>query len=169
MKNRIMLLLTIPVMLLLVCTTTTLLSAHTVDKDAQGPTARDKSRAPVKPLPDLVVGIENQFSSQVIVRVTNKCKGKSAGSYVSMMLPDDKGANVFIGKNIKSLAPGESGLITFYIPKNLKLKSFENKWIRLVVDPQNKIKEASEGNNWWEPTAQPFPEKGGYCDPPYNG
>ena len=165
MKNKIVLL----AAMLFLLGAASLASAQKVEKDPRGPLGKDKSNYPVRLLPDLVVGIENQFSSQVIVRVTNKCKGTAADSYVSMKLPNDLGSPVFIGKNVKSLAPGESGLITFTIPDALKpkLKSFENKWIRMEIDPQNKVKEASEGNNWWEPNAQPFPEKNGYCDPPY--
>lgn len=169
MKNKTTLL-SIIAALLVVALTAMEGSAQTHGKAPKGPQGNDGSRRAVKLLPDLTVSLENQFSSQVIVRVTNKCKGQAQSSYVSMTLPDDSGAKVYIGKEIKALGPGESGAITLYIPESLKpkLKSFDNKWIRVDVDPQNKIKEASEGNNWWEPKAQPFPEKGGYCDPPYN-
>lgn len=139
--------------------------AQKVEKDPDGTPGK---KYPVRLLPDLAVGLLNQFDSSVIIRVANKCKGKSEASYLTITVPDDKGSPVSIGKEVPALAPGGSASVTVTIPSNLNIKSFRNKWMRIVVDPSNKIKEASEGNNWWEPNAQPFPEGAGYCDPPYN-
>lgn len=123
-------------------------------------------------LPDLAVTLISANGNKATVSVVNKCKAKSGPFFVWIVIykgqAKSSGADFYIGNDMNPLAPGEKRSLTLTLSASEKVKSFEGRFLRVEVDPRNTVKEASEGNNWWEPDAQPFPEKGGYCDPPYN-
>lgn len=131
----------------------------------KAPDAKDNKM--VKLLPDLVVGVVvKREEGKAIVTVANKCKGKAAQSTVSIFFYKDEQKKhteyVVMNTSVPPLAPGAQKTLTI---ESGYIKGYP--FLRAVIDITNKIKEASEGNNWWEMNAQPFPDKGGYCDPPY--
>jgi hypothetical protein len=155
MKNKTILLATA---ILLLFGTASPASAQ-VGKDPKGPLA--------KLLPDLVVGVTwNKAEGKANVTIKNICKGKSAPTGVSIFVygsKDSPSYTTVISDGVPGLASGGSYSHLFssgYLINPVRIK--------VVVDYENNVKEAAEGNNWWEPGAQPFPQKGGYCDPPYN-
>lgn len=154
MKNKIMLL----VATLLLFGTASLATAQ-IGKDPKGPL--------VKLLPDLVVSVNwNKTESKANVTVKNICKGKSAPTTVVIFVYGSKSSPTYtslISDGVPGLAPG--GLYSHLFSSGYLKNPIR---IKVVVDYENKVKEAAEGNNWWEPNAQPFPQKGGYCDPPYD-
>jgi hypothetical protein len=131
-------------------------------------------------LPDLKVSLLSAAGDKAVVRVTNVCKGDAKPSRVSLWIYGgaDKKTNygvleedvpALVGTSSTKLGGKKSADVTFSLKVfalGEKIKTFSGKFLRVQADPQDKIKEASEGNNWWEPVAQPFPDKGGYCDPP---
>lgn len=170
MRDRIILL----AAALLVCVSASLTPAQKAGKAPQGPVGKDKSSA-VRLLPDLAVGLKYKptpISRIATAIVYNKCKGSAPASRVEMQVlyNTEKGGQQFlISMDVPPLGPGEKAEVTFEIPSNHPhLKTLGDKYFTFTADPYNKVKEASEGNNWWKPDATPFPDKGGYCDPPYN-
>jgi hypothetical protein len=154
MKNKIMLL-----------AATLLLFGAASPASAQ--VGKDTRGTPAKLLPDLVVGVKwNKAEGKANVTIRNICKGKSAPTGVTIFVygsNDSPSYSTAISNGIPGLAPGGSYSHLFssgYLTNPVRIK--------VVVDYENKVKEAAEGNNWWEPNAQPFPQKGGYCDPPYD-
>ncbi len=134
----------------------------------QAQASEDKRPKPVANRPDLAVG--GQFkaeSSEMWARITNKCKGRSARTTVKLIIykgaTKNSGVEKSIAQAVLPLGPGESEDYRLY-----QWDGLQGRYLRLEIDPTNTVREASEGNNWWEPDAQPFPEKGGYCDPPYD-
>jgi hypothetical protein len=163
MKSKIMLL----VATLLLFGTASLASAQKVEKDPNGPLGKDKSKYPVKLLPDLVVSAKwNKAEGELTVTISNICKGKMEKPATIFIFPytdKSKQSYTVISNGFPALGPGGKYTKVFtsgYIKGAVHM--------RVVVDYDNKIREASEGNNWWEPVGVPFPEKGGYCDPPYS-
>ena len=147
--------------------------AQKIEKDPNGSLGKDRNKNPVKLLPDLVVGTTYKPTAKIMkVIVANKCKGSAPASTVEMTVTyqGTQGAQYFkLLKDVPPLAPGAKADVTFEIPVNHPvIKSLADKYYTFVVDPFNKVKEASEGNNWWKPDVTSFPEKGGYCDPPYD-
>lgn len=121
--------------------------------------------------PDLVVGIyPKPTGTEATVTVSNKCKGKAPASRVMLKIQktDGSGVYVYVYNDVPPLAPGAKVNVTFKLLPQLGVKDFAIPYFMFQVDPENKVKEASEGNNTWLPHAQPFPDKGGYCDPPYD-
>jgi hypothetical protein len=131
---------------------------------------------PVRLLPDLKTSLISANGTKAIVRVVNVCKGDAPAARVELWVsPGEKkgpGGLVMEGDvppltGTSSMKIGQrSADVVFTLDASDKFKTFDGKFIRLKVDPLDKISEASEGNNWWEPDAQPFPDKGGYCDAP---
>ena len=120
--------------------------------------------------PDLTVGIQVQPTGKSVTFIVyNKCKGKAPASKVQIKATKDDGNGFYYATvDVPSLGPGAKSEGTYWLPPEAPVKTFAQRYFTLTADPFNKIKEASEGNNVWNPNYQPFPEKGGYCDPPYS-
>jgi hypothetical protein len=165
MKNRIMQ----TISALLVLAAASLALAHQVGK---APDAKQKKENKMVQWlrPDLTVGIQVQpTGNSVTFIVYNKCKGKAPASKVQIKATKDDGSGFYYAVvDVPLLEPGAKTEVTFRLQPDAPVKTFAQRYFTLTADPFNKIKEASEGNNVWNPNSQPFPEKGGYCDPPYN-
>jgi hypothetical protein len=153
MKNKITLL----VVTLLLFGTASLASGQKTGKDPKGPL--------VKLLPDLVVIVNwNKTEGEANVTVKNICKGTSVPTSVIIFVYGTENSTKYtamLSDGVPVLAPGGSY-------SHLFSSGYLKSPIKVVVDYEHKVKEAAEGNNWWEPNAQPFPQKGGYCNPPYD-
>ncbi len=126
-----------------------------------------QDRYPVRLLPDLVVGVDwNKEKGTADVLVRNVCKGKSAPVSLIIYVYDSKNSKTSIGSHTEKVPGIAAGGSHRLLISNGYLAN--RPFIRVVVDSDKKVQEASEDNNWWEPEAQPFPQKGGYCDPPYD-
>lgn len=141
---------------------------------------RGGGETPVRLLPDLKTSLVSAAGTKAIVRVVNVCRGDAPAARVRLTVSFGADKNSGAGLTMEDDVPPLAGTastkigkksadIVFTLDASDKVKSFDGKFIRLNVDPLDKIKEASEGNNWNEKgvgAAQPFPEKGGYCDAP---
>ena len=161
MKTKVMLL----VVMLLIC-------GAVKRATAQGKPEKMPDNKLARYLPDLAVSLTSVSDTKAVVTVYNKCKAKAGPSSVFIIIykgaTKSSGADLYVGNDLSPLAPGEKINVTITLGADSKVKSFAGRFLRVVVDQSNTVKEASEGNNWWEPNAQPFPEKVGYCDPPYS-
>ena len=164
MKNKIMLL----AATVLLLSAVSLAPAQKVGRDPNGPIG--KGNKPVKLRPDLKVGMPAKPTDKTAtVTIFNKCKGSAAATRVRMSIYQGTAFLRTMEMDVPPLAPGAKTEVTFQIPaSDSKIKTLADKSFKIEVDPYNKIQEASEGNNWWKSNEQPFPDKGGYCDPPYD-
>jgi hypothetical protein len=135
---------------------------------------------PVRLLPDLTTVLISAKGNKAVVRVLNVCKGDAPASRVKLTVSSGADKKSASGSVIEEDVPPLSGTASMNLGKrsvdlvitldaSSAVKSFDGKFIRLMVDPLDKIREASEGNNWYEKgvgAAQPFPDAGGYCDAP---
>lgn len=147
-------------------------SAVSAQKVEKAPPAKEKKEnRPVQLFrPDLTVGMYfKPTGKSVTFTVFNKCKGKAPASKVQIKATKDDGNGFYyMTADVPPLAAGAKTEVTFWLLPEYPVKTFSQRYFTLTADPFNKIKEASEGNNVWEPNSQPFPDKGGYCDPPYD-
>ncbi|PYS46753.1 MAG: hypothetical protein DMF68_18165 [Acidobacteria bacterium] len=126
-------------------------------------------------LPDLKVTdvqIHGNNGNRLTITISNSCNGDvPASSLIRLQLfvyenADKKKIDLIFAVDQAPLAGNTSSTYILDLSQfNYSLKSFDHKYLRVEVDPGNKIKEASESNNWWETGAAPFPEKNGYCNP----
>lgn len=126
--------------------------------------------------PDLKAGLVSAGGTKAVVRVLNVCKGDAPASRVRVSVaggPQKNTPGTVFEEDVPPLLgtastqPGRrSADVVITLDGSAAVKSFDNKYIRIDADPFDRVREASETNNWWEPKAQPFPEPSGYCDGP---
>lgn len=124
---------------------------------------------PVLVLPDLKVTNVQAAGSKATVTVTNQCSGKANAVRVEIAIykgaDKSSGVDLYIGNDLPPLAGNSSEKYDFNLTSSDKVKSFDGRYLRAVVDPSNKVKEAVETNNWWETSEAPFPDPAGVCNP----
>jgi hypothetical protein len=127
-------------------------------------------------LPDLLVeSVEvlqgsNGLMQGVTINFKNGCKAAAKGKFdltLTIKGSDKAGAKVLHtnSSTFDGLGAGESHG-HFFSVENLKLPM--TSFVRVEIDPANKIKEDTEFNNWMErnPNRAPFPPNGAtYCKP----
>ena len=120
-------------------------------------------------LPDLRISKVTVAGSKAEVEIWNRCKGAAAHSYLSLTLykgsSKDSGMEGLWGFDVPAIAAGSKTTVSIDLSKvGGASHSFEGKYYRFEVDPENKIKETVEGNNWFERNAAPFPDAANSCD-----
>lgn len=124
----------------------------------------------IAPLPDLVIQSVELNNTKATVTVFNKCNGRSDAAKLEMLLylgPKKSGGGGGVSTDVPPLV-GNTGakiVIDLNVSK-ISIPSFNGRYLRLDIDPSNKIKEAVETNNWWETGAAPFPDPVNSCNPP---
>ena len=130
---------------------------------------------PSASLPDLKVTdvqIGGNGGNKATVIISNACNGDvQASGSIRVKLTIYKGADKSSGVdyytygNMAPLAGNTSSNFITMLSHLDKAQSFNGRYLRVDVDPDNTIKEIVESNNWWETGAAPFPEHSGYCSP----
>jgi hypothetical protein len=99
---------------------------------------------------------------QMYVEITNQCKGATAKTRLSLEIygGPTKGSpgGIIFEADVPALDGETKKSVIFDLKDNAKFKTFDERYYRLEVDNYNNIKEASEGNNWKEKGAGPFPD-----------
>jgi subtilase family serine protease len=120
-------------------------------------------------LPDLKVTSVQPSGSKATVTVTNQCPGKASAVRVEITIykgaDKNSGVDLYISNDLPPLAGNSSEKYDFNLTSSDKVKSFDGRYLRAVVDPTDKVKEAIEGNNWWETQEAPFPDPADACKP----
>lgn len=121
-------------------------------------------------LPDLRITNVSINGSKMDVEVTNMCKAAAGGNRLVLLLnegPDKKSKlGEQVGLDVPPLKAGEKTTMTYDMQQyGSKYTTFIGRYYRLVVDETNKVKEAQEGNNYFEKGAIPFPNGPNSCDP----
>ena len=131
---------------------------------------RGGGETPVRLLPDLKIAQVSAKGNQAVVRVANVCKGNAGPAEVSLTVYYGASKKTKEAEILKKKTPPLAGLNTsigqrsadiVFTLDSPNVKTFDGKFIYVVIDKTNAIKEASEGNNWYERgegAAQPFPE-----------
>jgi hypothetical protein len=128
-------------------------------------------KGPVKVyLPDLRITNISINGGKMEVEVTNMCKTAAGTNRLTLNINDGPDKKSKPGEQVEldvpSLAPLEKVIMTFDMKQyNSKFTTFIGRFYRLVVDSTNKVKEAQEGNNYFEKGAIPFPNGPNSCDP----
>jgi hypothetical protein len=128
-------------------------------------------KGPIKVfLPDLRITNVTINGGKMEVEVTNMCKAAAGGNRLVLVLnegPDKKskpGEQVEL--DVPPLKAGEKTTLTYNMQEyKSKYTTFIGRHYRLEVDATNKVKEAQEGNNYFEKGAIPFPNGPHSCDP----
>jgi len=120
-------------------------------------------------LPDLRISKVTVAGSKAEVDIWNRCKGAAAHSYLSLTLykgsSKDSDMEGLWGFEVPAIAAGAKTTVSIDLSKvGGASHSFEGKYYRFEVDPENKIKETVEGNNWFERNVTPFPDSATSCD-----
>lgn len=120
-------------------------------------------------LPDLRISKVTVAGSKAEVEIWNRCKGAAAHSYLSLTLyqgsSKDSGMEGLWGFDVPAMAAGAKTTISIDLSKvGGASHSFEGKYYRFEIDPENKIKETVEGNNWFERNVIPFPDSTTSCE-----
>ena len=141
--------------------------------------ANAQNKVPPKPnpnafkvfLPDFRITSVKTDGGKMTVTVTNQCKAKAPASRMRLEIfqgpTKDSAAASYLENDVPALAGGEQATVTFDLANapNLQYKLFTRHYYRLEADPLNKIKEMSEGNNWYEKDSAPFPDSADICNP----
>jgi hypothetical protein len=124
-------------------------------------------------LPDLKVidvQIGGNGGNKATVIISNECNGDvpaSSSIRIKMAIYKDadkkSGVDYYLYGNLAPIAANTNSKSIFVLSSSDKVKSFNGRYLRVDVDPDNTIKEVVESNNWWETGAAPFPERSGYC------
>ena len=128
-------------------------------------------KGPIKVyLPDLRITNVSINGGKMDVEVTNMCKTAAGTNRLMLVVnegPDKKSkAGEQIELDVPPLQPLEKVTMTYDMKQyNSKYTTFIGRFYRLVVDSTNKVKEAQEGNNYFEKGAIPFPNGPHSCDP----
>jgi hypothetical protein len=130
---------------------------------------------PSPDLPDLKVTdvkIGGIGGDTATVFVSNVCNGNVLTKTIRIRIIIYKGADKNSGEAhrmendfLPALAANTSSTQPFSLGPPSGIKSFNGRYIRVEVDPDNQIKETIETNNWWETGAAPFPDGSDHCNP----
>jgi hypothetical protein len=130
---------------------------------------------PSASLPDLKVTevqIGGNGGNKATVIISNACGGDvpASGSIrvkLTIYKSADKtsGVDYYTYGNLAPLTGNTSSKFIATLSHLEKVQSFNGRYLRVDIDPDNTIKEIVESNNWWETGAAPFPEHSGYCSP----
>lgn len=121
-------------------------------------------------LPDLRISSVKVNGTKAVVEIWNQCKGAAPASRLNLQLykgsKKESGVAGIYEFDVPALAGGAKTTVTIDGSKTGSVTyTFEGKYYRFELDPQNKIKEAVEGNNWFETTSAPFPDSESSCAP----
>jgi hypothetical protein len=128
-------------------------------------------------LPDLKVidvKISGSGGNIATVYVQNVCSAYVIPSHIRVKMTIFKGANKSSGVDLYtygvlqawSITPKDTGSKGVFALTSLdKIKSYNGRYIRVDVDPDNTVAETIETNNWWETGAAPFPDPSDHCNP----
>src|SRR3954469_20097235 len=128
-------------------------------------------------LPDLKVvdvKISGPGGNTATVYVQNVCSGYVNPSHIRVQMTIYKGPSKSSGVDIYTYGelqawpttPTNTGSMGVFALTSLdKIKSYKGRYIRVDVDPDNKVAETIETNNWWETGAAPFPDPSNHCTP----
>jgi hypothetical protein len=128
-------------------------------------------------LPDLKVvdvKISGPNGNTATVYVQNVCSGYVMPSHIRVKLTIFKGAAKTSGADLYTYGvlqpwpttPKDTGSMGVFALTHLdKFTSYKGRYIRVDVDPDNKVAETIETNNWWETGAAPFPDPSNHCSP----
>jgi hypothetical protein len=128
-------------------------------------------------LPDLKVvnvKISGPGGNTATVYVQNVCSAYVIPSHIRVKMTIFKGANKSSGADIYTYGVLQAGSTTpkdtgskgvFTLTSFDKIKSYNGRYIRVDVDPDNTVAETIETNNWWETGAAPFPDPSDHCNP----
>jgi hypothetical protein len=126
-------------------------------------------KRPVLAFPDLKVANVQPSGNKATVTVANVCGGKAKAVRVEITIYKGAGKNsgvdLYVSNDLPPLAGNSSEKYDFNLTSSDKVHSFDGRYLRVVVDPTDKVKEAIEGNNWWETSEAPFPDAAGSCNP----
>jgi len=130
---------------------------------------------PSPDLPDLrivSVKIIGPGGNTARVVVSNACNGNVLEKKIRIRVNFYKGAGTNSGFDYEidrdiwvPLAGNTSLTFDFSLLPSEKIKSFNGRYIRVELDPDNYIKETIETNNWWETGAAPLPNGSDSCKP----
>jgi CARDB len=121
-------------------------------------------------LPDFRIKSVKTDGGKMTVTVTNQCKAKAPASRMRLEIfagpTKDSAAASYLENDVPALAAGAEATVSFDLANapNLQYKLFTRHYYRLEADPLNKIKEASEDNNWYEKDSAPFPDPADVCN-----
>ena len=143
---------------------------------AQAQEGNQKIKVPNSPinratyLPDLRINSVKVSGTKADVEVWNRCKGAAPASRLRLELykgsTKESGVAIIFEFDVPALAGGAKTTVTIDASKTGGVSyTFEGKYYRFEIDPQNKIKEAVEDNNWFETTRSPFPDSESSCAP----
>jgi hypothetical protein len=128
-------------------------------------------------LPDLIVTdvqIGGTGGNKATVFVSNVCNGDVTADSITIKLiiykgPDKTSGVAFPLEHVLApLAGNTSSTYVFDLSMADKVKSFNGRYIRVDVDPYNKIKETIKTNNWFEMGPGRFgPDSGDYKAAPF--
>ena len=128
-------------------------------------------------LPDLKVvdvKISGPGGNTATVYVQNVCSGYVNPSHIRVQMiiykgpSKSSGADLYTYRELQAwpTTPTNTGSMGVFALTSLdKIKSYKGRYIRVDVDPDNKVAETIETNNWWETGAAPFPDPSNHCTP----
>ncbi len=126
-------------------------------------------------LPDLKVKdvqVSSNGGKTVTVLISNVCNGdvpKSTLIRVRLIVHNDLSSTSKVIATVEGdMGPLKANTIaahSFPLPPSKTMMSFSDRYLRVEVDVNNKIKETIETNNWWETGAAPFPDGSDHCKP----
>jgi hypothetical protein len=148
--------------------------AGAVDLGGQG--GGNKNTPPAPGLPDLKVvdvKISGPGGNTATVFVQNVCSGYVLPYRIRVKLTVFKGADKSSGVELYqeraleawSTNPKDTGSKGAFVLSSTKIKSYHGRYIRVDVDPDNKVGETIKSNNWWETGAAPFADPSDHCNP----
>ena len=150
-----------------------LLAVGLTASTAQAQKTNPKLEIPKDPikvfLPDLRITKVSINGGKMDVEVTNMCKVAAAGNRLILLVHEgpDKSSKPGLQAelDVPPLKGGEKTTLTYDMLKYKKYTTLIGRFYRLDVDGSNKVKEAQEGNNYFEKGAVPFPNGPNSCDP----
>jgi hypothetical protein len=143
--------------------------------DVGGQVSGNKNN-PSPGLPDLKVvdvKISGPGGNTATVYVQNVCSGYVLPYRIKVKLTVFKGAAKSSGADLYkyvvleawSTTPKDTGSKGVFVLSSDKIKSYNGRYIRVDVDPDNTVAETIDTNNWWETGAAPFPDPSNSCNP----
>ena len=127
-------------------------------------------KGPIKVfLPDLRITNVSINGGKMDVEITNMCKPAAGGNRLTLSLNDGPDKKSKPGEQVELDVPplrgGEKTTMTFDMQQyQSKYTTFTGRYYHLVVDSTKKVKEAQEGNNYFDKGAIPFPNGPYSCD-----
>jgi hypothetical protein len=127
-------------------------------------------KGPIKVfLPDLRITTVSINGGKMNVEVTNMCKPAAGGNRLVLLLNEGPDKKSKVGEQVELDVPplkgGEKTTLTYDMQQyGSKYTTFIGRYFHLVVDGTNKVKEAEEGNNYYDKGAVPFPNGPHSCD-----